>query len=225
MNFIDWFLNCIEPGQKYGRLTVLSTHKIKGTYKYYAKCQCDCGSEPIYVRIDQLRGNPKPPRTKTESCGCLHKERVTKHGAWGHPLFSVWSGIMSRCYKPNDKRYRIYGKRGITVCDRWHHVNNFITDMTEGYQKELQINRIDNDRGYYKENCHWATRVEQSHNKSDTVLVTFNSITRSIRQWALVLHINYGTLIERIRILNWPIEKALTQPVRKGNYKGTIKKT
>ena len=218
MEMIDWHLNCIDPGQKYGRLTVLSTHKIKGTYKYYAKCQCDCGSDPVYVRGDSLRKSEGLSRKPAKSCGCLQRERVTTHGAWGNPLYKVWVGMIRRCHNPHDEKYRIYGDRGIAVCERWHDVNNFISDMSERYRKGLQIDRKDNNDGYYKENCHWVTRLQQARNRSNNVKITFNGKTLCIKEWSECCHINYGTLVERIRVLNWPIEKALTQPPRKGNY-------
>lgn len=218
MNLIDWPLNCMEPGQKYGRLTVLSTHKIKGTYRYFAKCQCDCGSEPIYVRVDALRKPEGRSRKPTRSCGCFHKEQVTTHGAWGHPIFKIWSAMMIRCNDPNNKRYPRYGGRGIAVCDRWHDVKNFIADMSKGYRKGLQIDRINNDKGYSKENCHWVTRTEQARNKSSNVLITFNGETHCLKEWSHLLGITYGTLVERVQVLGWPPEKALTQPVREGNY-------
>jgi len=215
---VPWETDIIAIGQKFTRLTVLSTHRIKGTYKYYAECQCDCGSEPIYVRIDALRGNPKPPRAKTESCGCLHKERVTKHGAWGHPLFNVWKSMMDRCYNPKCDHFHLYGNRAITVCDRWHDVNNFIQDMSDEYRKGLQIDRIDNDGNYFKDNCRWVTRIQQARNKRTNVNLTLNGETHCLSEWSHITGINYGTLVERVSVLKWPVEKALTQPVRKGNY-------
>ena len=210
----------IKIGDKFDRLTVLELVNKKDLrqIRRFAKCQCDCGSEPILVRLDGLCKPIASSRKPARSCGCLQKERVTKHGAWGHPLFKVWSSMIRRCHNPHDEKYRIYGDRGIAVCERWHDVNNFISDMSEGYQKGLQIDRKDNNDGYYKENCHWVTRLQQARNKSNNVKITFNGKTLCIKEWSECCHINYGTLVERIRVLNWPIEKALTQPPRKGNY-------
>lgn len=218
----------VAIGDKFGKLTVIGFEDIFVPIKrnpawkqkrHIAVCQCDCGSQPIHVRVDGLTKPDKSSRKATRSCGCLQKEAVTKHGVWRHPLYRIWKAMHERCYDPKDKRYTCYGSRGITVCEQWHDVHAFIQDMQEGYRHGLQIDRIDNDQGYCKDNCQWATRIEQAHNKSDTVRVTFNGQSRSIRQWAIHLGINYGTLVERIRVLNWPIEKALTQPPRQGNYK------
>lgn len=208
MKLVPWYSETIKPGQKYERLTVISTHKIAGTYRYIAKCRCDCGTEPLYIRVDKLRGS----KGLTLSCGCFHKDRVTKHGAWGNPIFNVWSGMMRRCYNPKDKRYKDYGGRGITVCYPWHDVRNFIADMTDGYQKGLQIDRIDNNKGYSKENCRWADRYTQRHNRRGVVLFSFNGKTLCLTDWSKHLRIPFTCLRQRIDA-GWPIEKAFTTTV------------
>ena len=215
---VPWESESIMEGQKYGRLMVISTHKISGTYRYFAKCRCVCGSEPIFVRVDALRKTEGGSRQPTKSCGCLQKEQVTKHGAWGHPLFTIWSSMMDRCYKPKCDHFHLYGNRGITVCDRWHDVNNFIQDVSDEYRKGLQIDRIDNNGNYSKDNCRWATRSQQMRNKRTNINLTLNGETHCLIEWSHITGINYGTLVERVSVLKWPVEKALTQPVRKGNY-------
>ena len=204
---VDWSSPLVTPGQRFGRLIVLSTHKIEGTYRYMAKCQCDCGSEPICVRIDNLVG-----KRKTRSCGCLQKETATKHGAWGHPLFNVWTNMMRRCSNPKDQRYARYGGRGITVCERWHDVNAFIEDMYPSFQKGLKIDRIDNDKGYYKENCHWVNQSAQNRNYSRNILLTYEGKTLCLVDWSHLTGISYGTLWERVKVLNWTTERTLTTP-------------
>lgn len=121
----------MKTGDVFARYTILGIFKEEGVKSLFAKVQCSCGSPPRYVRGDTLRDGT------SQSCGCLRKEAVTKHGAWNHPLFGVWSAMVRRCTNPKDKRYHRYGGRGIQVCDRWLDVNNFIADMTEGYKKRL----------------------------------------------------------------------------------------
>lgn len=203
---------CLET--RYGRLTVLGTYKIKGTYRYMAKCQCDCGSPPIYARIESLRLPEGSPRKATRSCGCLQRDAVTTHGAWGHPIFHLWSRMMSRCYNPQDKRYNDYGGRGITVCEEWRtDPNKFIQDLFPTFQKGLQIERNDNSKGYSPENCRWATRSEQGRNKRNNVLLTLNGETHCLAEWVEITGVCFGTLWDRSKVRGWSDEKVLTTPV------------
>lgn len=211
---VDWSSPIIKPGDTYGRLTVLSTHKIFNTYRYMVKCQCSCKSDPIYVRFDALRVRDGKSRKPTRSCGCFHKEQVTTHGAWNHPIFHLWSGMMSRCYDPKDKRYEDYGGRNITVCEEWkHNPNNFIQDMFPTYQKGLQIDRTDNSKEYSPKNCRWATRSEQGRNKRNNVLLTLNGETHCLAEWAEITGVCFGTLWDRSKVRGWSDEKVLTTPV------------
>ena len=206
--YIKWESPTIKAGQIYGRYLVLSTHKIINTYKYYALCKCSCGSELRYVPMSSLRSGD------AKSCGCLHKEIITKHGAWSHRLFQVWTGIMSRCYNNKNKRYLRYGGRGITVTEYWHNVNNFIQDMDSTYQENLKIDRINNDIGYSKDNCRWATSSQQNRNYSRNINIEFNGKSQCLADWATELNIIYGTLWDRLK-QGWSIERALTTPVNK----------
>lgn len=205
-NLEPWVSQTIFAGQRYGRYTVISTHRRKGTYKYYALCQCDCGSEQRYVYTSALREGD------AQSCGCLHKERVTKHGAWNHPLFNVWRGMMQRCHNKNDKRYSRYGGRGITVCDRWHDVNAFIRDMEPTFKTGLQIDRIDNDKGYSPENCKWSTTREQTRNYSRNVVIEHTGKRLCVADWSEITGIPSKVIYGRISA-GWNHVDAITKKV------------
>lgn len=92
-----------------------------------------------------------------------------KHGHWDHPLYGVWSKMISRCENPKDAAYRHYGGRGITVCDRWHNIEIFIQDMGE-WPDGLTLERTDVNLGYGPENCCWASYTTQSRNRRYTKL-------------------------------------------------------
>ncbi len=205
-NLVPWKSSTVYAGQKYGRLTIVSTEQIFGTYKYYARCNCDCGTKDFVTRIDKLRNGT------VTGCGCVQREVTTTHGCWGNPIFHVWVGLMSRCCNPKDKRYPYYGGRGITVCEEWKDVNKFILDMEPTYQKGLQIDRRDNDQGYNPDNCHWVTQIEQARNKSSNIKLSYDGKTLCLAEWSQITNLSYGTLWERVKILGWSAEKTLTTP-------------
>lgn len=87
--------------------------------------------------------------------------------------YQCWSNMKTRCFNPNDKFYKNYGGRGITVCDRWLKFNNFLNDM--GIKpKDRSLDRIDNDGNYEPFNCRWANREEQSTNRGTPKGYTWN---------------------------------------------------
>ena len=82
----------------------------------------------------------------------------------GTPEFYIWWSMLARCERPNDRAYKNYGDRGITVCKAWHEFSAFFKDMGER-PLGLTLERKNNDLGYCSENCCWATRKEQAKNR------------------------------------------------------------
>lgn len=136
-----------------------------------------------------------------------------KHGlAHKTPLYNVWKMMRQRC-SPTNKSveiYKNYAGRGIKVAPEWNDFQQFFTDMTFGYRKGLTLERVDNSKGYSKANCRWATRDEQSVNKRNNVMLTFDGKTMAMGRWAKELGLNPQTLHMRVRVYKWPISKALS---------------
>jgi hypothetical protein len=131
-------------------------------------------------------------------------------------IYYRWAGIIQRCTNPNNKEYKHYGARGITVCERWLKFENFLKDMGLPPTDKCQIDRIDNDNNYCKENCRWTTPKINSRNRRDNHLVTHNGKTQCIAMWAEEINIKCGTLSMRLK-RGWTTERALTVPIRKNN--------
>lgn len=206
-------------GERVGRLQVLGRAE-NSAKSHHARfhCLCDCGNRTVTEGV-KLRTDA------ALSCGCLGRERSANirrtHGMSNHRLFSIWSNIMHRCYSPNSAVFSNYGGRGIDVCGRWHDVRMFIEDNDHIALPGLSIDRIDNDLGYFPENCRWATPTQQSDNRRTTVFLTLNGVRRTAREWALITGIPLKTLWQRLR-LGWDDESALTQPVSANNRRKSM---
>lgn len=204
-------------GQRFGRWTVIGrgSDKIstKGGRKITWHCCCDCGNEANVITSNLRTG-------KSTSCGCARREVCrdrmkklnTTHGETGTRLFRIWTGIKTRCFDEKDKSYRNYGGRGITMCNEWSSdFSKFMKWALEsGYQDELTCDRIDNNRGYFPENCRWITRAQQQRNKRTNRILTFNGESHIVSEWAEITGIPKDRILHRLKD-GWTIEKTLTK--------------
>lgn len=205
---------CVS-GAKCGRLTVLFTF-IDGAY-LRAECQCDCGKKcsPIITNI-------RPD--KQVSCGCLRAEKSkrSKHKTHGQSNrkrptseYWAWGKMIQRCRNKNNPYYKNYGERGIFVCDRWaNSFEAFFEDMGSKPSPHYSIDRINNNDGYYKENCRWATREEQMVNRSAINLYSFRGKMLSMSQIDRELGFTKSTIQDRIR-RGWSFDRATSTPIHR----------
>jgi hypothetical protein len=130
------------------------------------------------------------------------------------PEYSIWMNMRSRCNNPKNNRFATYGARGIAVCRRWEvDFLNFLTDMGRRPSPKHTLERIDNDQGYFPENCRWATRKEQARNRRSSRFLEFDGQTRTSAEWSELTGISQGTLHARLKA-GWPVERALSEPVQ-----------
>jgi hypothetical protein len=152
-------------GERVNRLTFVSP-AFPGRNELWV-VRCDCGHVQISVARSVVNG-------RIQSCGCLNDElrlqRNTKHGCAGRgtktPEYFIWRQMIQRCENPNDKSYRWYGGRGISVCQKWRaSFLSFLADVGLRPGQDLTIDRVDNDGNYEPGNVRWATWQEQASNK------------------------------------------------------------
>ena len=160
-------------GQPFGRLTVLCEHGRTKDGQVTWLCKCECGTETVVIGHNLRSEN-------TKSCGCLQREqtvsRNTTHGCKHEPWYPTYSAMMARCghYKgASEQMLRDYRDRGITVCDLWQKSPLAFGDwlLSHGWHKGLQIDRIDNDKGYSPENCRVVTPKDNVNNRRDTTVL------------------------------------------------------
>lgn len=184
-------------GQQYGQLFVMdrAENSIKGEARW--NCLCVCGSEVCVPARHLKSGN-------TKSCGCFKKEsnraHSLTHGMSSSPEYVIWSGIKQRCYNQNNPDYHHYGERGITVCDEWKEsFESFYRDMGPRPSARHTVERKDNDKGYSKENCCWATQIEQSNNRRTNIFYVHNDTAKTMKTWCRELGLNYHTVRARLQ--------------------------
>lgn len=198
-------------GRKFGKLTVVKLNKIdKG--KVYWECKCDCGNQTIVLRSSLTSQN-------TKSCGCLHKKLAKyknySHGMSQKRIYKIWSGMKQRCNNPKASNFKNYGGRGIKVCMDWRNdfMNFYNWAISNGYDENLTIDRIDVNGDYKPTNCRWISRAEQTRNERSNIRITIKGETKLLTEWARAFNIDRRTISKRIQ-LGWKSEELL-MPVDK----------
>lgn len=154
-------------GEKFGLLTVIEKcGKDKNGKNVLWLCSCECGGQTTATTGHLRSGH-------TQSCGCRRAEFgentrfQTTHGKSRSRIYRIRYGIIDRCYNPKCSKYFLYGGRGITMCEEWKNSFQAFYEwaISNGYADNLSIDRIDNNKGYYPDNCRWATITEQNRNR------------------------------------------------------------
>lgn len=186
-------------GRKAGFLTVVShaTRERDGFEGW--DCLCDCGRRVFRLHATVRNAFRKGSRMMCgKSCPLVPKWYVT-HGMTGHPAHTAWSNMKVRCSDRRKDFYKNYAGRGISVCERWlESFENFWCDMGPSYREGLELDRINNDEGYYLENCRWTTRKENMANRGVSIFIEDISLDRiSLKDLSSITGIGYCTLLAR----------------------------
>lgn len=179
-------------GEVFNNLKVLRFSKTRNTNSHWI-CECLlCGNETEVSRPNLKSGN-------TKDCGCIRSEKIsvssTTHGESKTPTWNSWHK-MRRRIKLGAKHSPIYATIGIDLV--WDSFEVFLQDMGERPDGKT-LDRIDNTKGYSKENCRWSTQAEQNRNRSNNVMLTYNGVTKCAMDWASDVGIDRDTIRRRIK--------------------------
>lgn len=201
-------------GQRFGRLVARAAHERTGRGWRWL-CDCDCGQTKVTLGALLSSG-------ETISCGCASRERIARLGAdpttiaqrsqkrirHGHGRvgrrsdeYKTWLRIKSRCQRPSDRQYPMWGGRGIRVCERWDSsFEAFLSDMGPRPQGDYGIDRIDPDGDYEPENCRWVTNSENSstHKRSLIPVTVAGVVYPSIAAACRATGVGYSAAMMRI---------------------------
>lgn len=135
------------------------------------------------------------------------------HGMSRTKIYKIWKGMIGRCTNPKGKYFDRYMGRGITICKEWRNsFENFYKDMGDPPAGH-SLDRVNNDKGYSKENCRWATPKQQQNNRRGCIKLTFNQQTKSLVEWSEITNLSRTVIWKRLDA-GWSVEKALTTPLR-----------
>lgn len=208
-------------GKRFGKWRVLSEAPRKpGSRLRRYNVVCDCGTHKA-IAANELTRNKQP----STNCGCLRADGVrevcTTHGLRQHVGYMRYHAMMARCYDKYNKEYDNYGGRGITVYRPWRHPTKGLArfceyiDSLPGYAPRMEIDRIDNDKGYKPGNIRWATRKRNMRNLRKTVIVVWRGrrvALADICERRGVTGRDYYTVRGRIR-KGWPVKAAIETPI------------
>lgn len=148
-----------------------------------------CGAIQTFIKQNALKHN----REKRTHCPLCVGEKY--HRLTGTRIHRIWSGLLARCKGTSHERdRRNYSDRGIAVCERWNSFENFFEDMRESYSDDLTIERIDTNGLYCKENCRWATHLEQQANKRNNRVIFYQGETMHLAEYCRRTKVSRGKI-------------------------------
>lgn len=191
-------------GRVFGHLTILderSEKRTTGKTRFDVLARCTCGVEKWVEERSVRRG-------LVTSCGsCANKT----HGGSRTPEYAVWRSMRARCENTKHPAFLNYGGRGVTVCAEWVSFQRFLADMGPQPFRGASIERVDNQKGYSKDNCVWANATQQNRNRRSNRMLTVAGITQPVSAWAQQVGIRHNTICYRLDH-GWAPEAAVSVP-------------
>lgn len=207
----------IEGMRSWALVAIAPTEKYRGSARLW-HCRCDCGADsfqPAFLIVHK----------KIKSCGCMTNSIIrahrTVHGETDSPTWKSWKSMIDRCYERWHKSFKDYGGRGIGVCESWRKSYvSFRADMGQRPDGK-SIGRIDNEQGYFAENCRWETAKEQARNRRDSRILYFDGKSMCVAAWADELGIPRTALGKRLED-GWSTKDALMRRLKPDRRRQSI---
>lgn len=205
----------ISIGDRFGKLVVIAYDEARFTKSgrkiKRCKCICDCGNTVVVDNWHLKSG-------ATVSCKCFRRQQQIeaniKHGHSHKRLYNIWCSIKQRAGNQNNKIYR-----NVSLCNEWKEFEPFMKwSLQNGYQDNLTIDRIDNNKGYEPSNCRWTTFKIQANNTSRNHYITIDGITHTLSEWVDIYNTKYQMVKDRI-YSGWKPKDALMLPKGSRNPK------
>ena len=173
--------------------------------KVYWLCRCHCG-RLAYIQRQCLRRG-------TRTCGCRMKvSKQWRHGKYNTPTYKAWGAMKKRCDDPQNGAWRHYGGRGISYDPRWKDFTNFLADMGMRPAPNDELDRINNNGNYCKENCRWVTRQQNLNNTRVNHVVVYNGQQMTASELARQVGLRPNRLLARLRA-GFTLERAISMPL------------
>lgn len=183
-------MRIINSGDIFGELTTVQ--KVAGPRRgEFWLCRCSCGDKTL-AYSGHLRAGMRV------SCGCKPSGPTT-HNMSGSAEYKAWDNARNRCYSPNNRKYPLYGGRGISMCDRWRlSFENFIADMGRKPTPQHSLDRINRAGNYEPENCRWATIIEQNNNRCFNRHLNYLGMRVTVAEASRITGIPHATILGRL---------------------------
>lgn len=236
-----FFMKPIDYIPEGSRLSFLKETKQDKNGSRYAIYNCVCGTHKE-IRVTHVKTG------KIKSCGCFKIELANKrfktvafdelrvlnnltHGLSKHPLYNIYNDMIKRCENKNCREYPYYGGRGVMICIEWRQHFKCFYDwcIGNGWHKGLHLDKdkIPSKLGipaiiYSPEMCSLITRKENMNYMSSNRVEAAFGKKQTLSQWADEFNFEYKYLWRRLNI-GWDLERALTQPIKRLNWKNKNK--
>ena len=165
-------------GKTFGNWYVISYSGKTSNNAALWLCRCSCGAEKVVVGKTLREGK------STQCRSCATRNALTKPYR-GDRIVHVFSGMKQRCSNQNNKEYKNYGGRGITVCNEWLKSPQafYAWAYSNSFADGMSIDRIDNDQGYSPLNCRIVELSSQAKNRRTNYSITIDGETKCLSEW------------------------------------------